>query len=121
MNTIARIAITAAMLSATVALVPDAHSDGLGDHVIFGRVGALSTDRHGMTFEGDTRSVITVVGDGRTDLDCEVLDVNGRTIAIDLDPGSNCRLVIDAEWDTTGTLVVGNWGRVSSNYMATIY
>jgi hypothetical protein len=113
--------IAAAAALAALSLAPaGAHADDYGNRIAAGWVAPLDTNTIPMNLPTGTY-LITVVGDGRTDLDCEVVDpFTGRTVAIDTDSSSSCLLTVTSRGNNVANLVIGNWGAVGSSYFVAL-
>ena len=87
-----------------------------GPGVAVTRVEAHSTDTFSVMFAAGEEAIVTVVGDGDTDLDLKVYDENGNLIAQDIDTTDRCFVRWIPRWTGRFTLRVENLGRVYNRY-----
>jgi hypothetical protein len=80
-------------------------------------VRAYRTDVYRTTFVGNEEAVISVSGDGDTDLDCYVYDANGNLIAYDDDGSDECYVSWTPRWTGEFLLKVVNRGGVYNRYV----
>ena len=50
------------------------------------------TDEHKVTFDAGKIATVVVVGDGSSDIDCQIVDINGNLIAQDVSFRDGCAL-----------------------------
>ncbi|MFO0799325.1 MAG: hypothetical protein U0804_17800 [Gemmataceae bacterium] len=83
------------------------------------KANASTTSTHRVEFRADQRAVVSVIGDGDTDLDIQVLDAQGNVVASDF----NLDDVASVKWvpAKTGvyTIKVINRGNVWNRYILT--
>ena len=77
---------------------------------------AKETDRYSHTFRAHETAIVTVSGDGDTDLDLYIYDENGHLIASDDDLSDDCVVTWTPRWTGAFTIKVVNRGRVSNVY-----
>jgi hypothetical protein len=82
-----------------------------------GRALARTYHDWSVTMRGGELAVITVFGDGDTDLDLEVFDENGNLIARDIDFSDQCIVRWTPRWTGTYRVRITNLGYVYNNYM----
>jgi hypothetical protein len=87
-----------------------------GPHVIKETVKGNTIDVYTFFFREGEPAVVTVVGDGGTDLDLIVLDENGNLIDADDDPGDQCLAMWTPKWTGKFTIKVVNQGRTPNRY-----
>jgi hypothetical protein len=69
---------------------------------------------------GNETSRIMVRGDGDTDLDLYVYDVNGNLIVSDTDHSDQCGVLVRPFWTQTMTIKIVNRGSVFNNYSISV-
>jgi hypothetical protein len=80
-------------------------------------VNAYGTDRFNpIRFYGDERAVVTISGDGTSDLDLYVYDENGYLVASDDDGSDQCAVSFTPAYTGYFTVVVVNRGGVWNEY-----
>ena len=105
----------AARLSAAVILsLAATGTAGATTWVLAGRVRAFDTNRHSL-YVGSREAVVTVEGDGTTDLDCWLYNPQGGLAASDTDGTDFC--VLAAPDVGTHRLVIRNLGDVYNDYV----
>lgn len=113
---------TEAAPGSTSAIAPDAAVSSLapgrrqGPGIVHTRVEAHSRDTYSIDFRGGETAVITVSGDGDTDLDLYVYDENGNLVADDTDFTDECIVAWTPAWSGEFTVVVKNLGSVYNAY-----
>ncbi len=81
------------------------------------RVAAYGTDRFDpLYFRAGEQAVVTVLGDGVTDLDLYVYDSNGHLVGKDDDRTDQCIVRWVPRWTGRFYIVVVNRGSVSNEY-----
>jgi len=80
------------------------------------RVGAYRTDTYVVRFEEDESAVVVLRGDGDTDLDLYVYDVNGHLIASDTDGDAIAAVRWTPAWTGRFIIKVVNHGSVYNHY-----
>lgn len=75
------------------------------------------TDEWDFTFRGDELALVTVIGDGDTDLDLYIFDENDNLIVSDENPDDNCSCTFIPEETGTYTIKIVNTGRVYNRYI----
>jgi hypothetical protein len=102
-----------------LALIDEASSGtrGAGHKYSNDCVNAHSTDTYTIRFYADELAIVTVVGDGDTDLDLYVYDSNGNLIDSDLDYTDNCVCTWTPRWTGNFTIKIKNRGSVYNCYL----
>lgn len=100
------------------AKVPVAKSRGNVRGIVIGsgRALARSTNTYQETFRGNEDAVVTVIGDGDTDLDLYIYDMNGNLIVQDIDGTDQCVVVFYPSVTKTYRIVVRNYGNVYNDF-----
>lgn len=80
-------------------------------------VRAGQTDVYVLVFEGEETAMITVRGDGSTDLDCRVYDQGNHLVESDTDSTDTCYLRWTPAWTGKFKLKITNVGRISNIYV----
>lgn len=80
-------------------------------------VKANGTDVYNIRFRGGEPAVVTVVGDGDTDLDLYIYDENGNLIDKDIDYTDVCVCSWTPSWTGTFQIKVVNRGNVYNSYL----
>jgi hypothetical protein len=82
------------------------------------RVNAFGTDRfNAIMFRGGEEAIVTVSGDGDTDLDLYVYDSNGNLVASDDDGTDQCIATWTPRWTGRFYIHVKNRGEVYNRYV----
>jgi hypothetical protein len=84
-------------------------------------VNAVTTDVYHETFRAGETALITVSGDGDTDLDLYVYDENGYLIASDTDLTDQCVVSFTPLWTGSFTIKVRNLGSVWNAYTVCMF
>lgn len=84
------------------------------------RVPSKGTDTHEFTFRKGVKVTINVRGDGDTDLDLYVYDLNDKLIAKDDDLTDNCVVAFTPEETAKYRVKVVNLGSVYNEYSITV-
>ena len=104
-----------------LALIDDVNSNVRGavggETYTVERVKAKGTDVYKVKFRANELAVVTVIGDGDTDLDLYVYDANGNLIDSDTDYTDNCVCTWEPRWTGTFTIKVVNRGNVYNKYV----
>lgn len=104
-----------------LALIDDVNSNVRGavggESYTVERVKAKGTDVYKVKFRANELAVVTVIGDGDTDLDLYVYDANGNLIDSDTDYTDNCVCTWEPRWTGTFTIKVVNRGNVYNRYV----
>jgi hypothetical protein len=79
-------------------------------------VSGLSSDTFQVTFQGSQLAMITVSGDGDSDLDVYVYDELGNLIASDEDGSDQCLVAFTPRWTGRFTIRVVNRGLLPNLY-----
>ena len=82
-------------------------------------VGANSSDTYNKVFKGGELAVVSVMGDGDTDLDVYVYDSNGNLVASDVDATDDCVISWTPKWTGEFRIVIKNKGSVYNSYTLT--
>lgn len=82
----------------------------------YDRVNARSHDRYRIRFRGGEPAIVTVVGNGRTDLDLRIYDQNGNLICKDVDYTDRNYCRWQPIWEGIFTIKITNLGRKASGY-----
>jgi hypothetical protein len=82
-------------------------------------VSARSVDTFTDTFRASEGALVSIRGDGDTDLDCWVYDENGNEIDSDTDGTDHCVLSWTPRWRGTFEIRVSNLGSMSNCYTLT--
>lgn len=82
-------------------------------------VAADDLDIYGVEFRGGEIAIVTVRGDGSTDLDLVIVDENGSIVAFDADDTDQCIVSFRPERDVIYRVVVLNHGDSSNAYTLT--
>ena len=80
-------------------------------------VRAYGTDYYTVRFEGGRQAIVTVIGDGDTDLDLYIYDQNGNLIDSDTDYTDNCVCTWTPRWTGNFRIKIVNRGSVSNCYV----
>lgn len=80
-------------------------------------VNAGGTDVYNVSFRGGELAIVTVIGDGDTDLDLYVYDNNGNLIDSDTDYSDNCVCTWTPRWTGNFRIKIVNRGRVYNSYL----
>ena len=80
-------------------------------------VRANGSDVYNISFRAGELAIVTVIGDGDTDLDLYVYDNNGNLIDSDTDYTDNCVCTWTPRWTGNFRIKVVNRGRVYNNYI----
>ena len=80
-------------------------------------VRANSTDVYNISFRASELAIVTVVGDGDTDLDLYVYDSNGNLIDSDTDYTDNCVCTWTPRWTGNFRIKIVNRGGVYNRYI----
>lgn len=83
----------------------------------YSSVNAGGSDMYTMDFRGGELAVVTVIGDGDTDLDLYVYDNNGNLITRDQDYTDDCVVTFVPRWTGTFYIKIVNRGSVYNNYV----
>lgn len=81
------------------------------------RVEAHDYDIYNVTFRGGEIAIVTVIGDGDTDLDLYVYDNNGNLIDSDNDYTDNCVCTWTPRWTGNFRIKIVNRGNVYNRYI----
>lgn len=80
-------------------------------------VKAKGTDVYRINFRAGQTAIVTVVGDGDTDLDLYVYDENGNLIDKDADYSDDCVVTFTPRWTGVFVIKVVNRGNVYNSYV----
>ena len=80
-------------------------------------VNAGGSDVYDISFRGGEFAMVTVIGDGDTDLDLYVYDNNGNLIDSDTDYSDNCICTWTPRWTGNFRIKIVNRGRVYNRYV----
>lgn len=80
-------------------------------------VNAGGSDMYNIRFRAGELAIVTVIGDGDTDLDLYVYDNNGNLIDSDTDYSDNCVCTWTPRWTGTFRIKIVNRGRVYNKYV----
>ena len=80
-------------------------------------VSAGGTDIYNTQFRAGESAIVTVVGDGDTDLDLYIYDNNGNLIDSDTDYSDNCVCTWVPRWTGTFKIKIVNRGNVYNSYL----
>lgn len=80
-------------------------------------VKANGTDVYHISFRAEQTAIVTVIGDGDTDLDLYVYDENGNLIVKDVDYSDDCVVSFVPKWTGVFTIKIVNRGNVYNNYV----
>lgn len=81
------------------------------------RVEAHDYDLYNVTFRSGETAIVTVIGDGDTDLDLYVYDSNGNLIDSDNDYTDNCVCTWTPRWTGNFRIKIVNRGNVYNRYI----
>ncbi len=81
------------------------------------RVNAHSTDTYRISFRAQELAIVTVIGDGDTDLDLYIYDENGNLITSDTDYTDDCVCTFTPRWTGVFVVKIVNRGSVYNNYV----
>lgn len=81
------------------------------------RVEAHDYDIYNVTFRGGELAIVTVIGDGDTDLDLYVYDNNGNLIDSDTDYSDDCVCTWTPRWTGNFRIKIINRGSVYNRYI----
>ena len=84
-------------------------------------VNAHSTDTYQVTLRAHESTLITLRGDGDTDLDLYIYDENGNLVDVDNDYTDRCVCEVVPKWTGRFTIKVVNRGRVYNRYTLDVY
>ena len=82
----------------------------------YDHVNGYSTDIYTISFYGQSKAEVAVIGDGDTDLDLYVYDENGNFIASDADLTDRCYVSFYPRWTGPFRIKIVNRGGVYNNY-----
>lgn len=120
MNAFQRFVSVLSIGAAALAPTGTALAGGLfGPRIFRNDVDAYSTIWYSLPLQAGDRTYISVIGDGDTDIDCEVRDDLNNVIAVDNGPSSSCALWVDVYRTSYFRLYVQNLGRVYSTVVVT--
>jgi len=80
-------------------------------------VTAGGSDVYSISFRSGELAIVTVIGDGDTDLDLYVYDSNGNLIDSDTDYSDDCVCTWTPRWTGNFRIKIVNRGRVYNNYV----
>lgn len=80
-------------------------------------VKANGTDVYHISFRAEQTAIVTVIGDGDTDLDLYVYDENDNLIVKDVDYSDDCVVSFVPKWTGVFTIKIVNRGNVYNNYV----
>lgn len=104
-----------------LALIDDVNSNVRGavggPRYNYSSVSAGGTDVYNISFRAGELAIVTVVGDGDTDLDLYVYDNNGNLIDSDADYTDNCVCTWTPRWTGNFRIKIVNRGRVFNRYV----
>lgn len=80
-------------------------------------VKAKGTDIYRISFRAGQTAIVTVIGDGDTDLDLYVYDENGNLIDKDADYSDDCVVTFTPRWTGVFVIKVVNRGNVYNSYV----
>ncbi len=104
-----------------LALIDDVNSNVRGavggPKYNYSHVNAGGSDMYAIDFRGGELAIVTVIGDGDTDLDLYVYDNNGNLIARDVDYTDDCVATFTPRWTGTFYVKIVNRGLVYNNYV----
>lgn len=80
-------------------------------------VKAKGTDVYRISFRAGQTAIVTVIGDGDTDLDLYVYDENGNLIDKDVDYSDDCVVTFTPRWTGVFVIKVVNRGNVYNSYV----
>lgn len=80
-------------------------------------VKAKGTDVYRINFRAGQTAIVTVIGDGDTDLDLYVYDENGNLIDKDADYSDDCVVTFTPRWTGVFVIKVVNRGNVYNSYV----
>lgn len=104
-----------------LALIDDVNSNVRGavggPKYAYGTVSAGGTDWYTVAFRAGELAIVTVIGDGDTDLDLYVYDANGNLIDSDTDYTDNCVCTWTPRWTGNFRIKIVNRGRVYNRYV----
>ncbi len=87
-----------------------------GPGKVYERVNARSHDRYRIRFHAGKPAIVTVVGNGRTDLDLRIYDQNGNLVCKDVDYTDRNYCRWQPIWEGIFTIKITNLGRKASGY-----
>lgn len=79
-------------------------------------VSGHSSDTFIVTFQKNERALVTVSGDGSSDIDCKVFDSKGYLVAADLDNTDSCVLSWTPAWTGKFRIMIYNMGKNDNEY-----
>lgn len=79
-------------------------------------VNANSTDSYNIRFRGGELAIVTVIGDGDTDLDLYIYDENGNLVDSDTDYTDDCVCTWTPKWTGNFNIRIKNRGSVYNCY-----
>jgi len=91
--------------------------DVTGPNLHKDQVLANHTDIYEITFEGDEKAIVAVIGDGDTDLDLFIYDENDNLIGEDTDLTDRCSVEWTPSWTGKYSIKVKNLGSVYNEYI----
>jgi hypothetical protein len=113
------IATLTTLLIASTSFVSNASPVG-GTKQIADVVQPRDYDQYSMLLRGGEITMISIVGDGKADIDCELYDENKNLISFDRDATSECILSANPAWTGFFRLVIINTGVKASAYIGTV-
>lgn len=102
----------------TIDLLESERSRGLlGEPAVHvDRAEALSIDSYELTFRGEEMAAVSIVGDGDTDLDLEIVDQHDNVICADTELDDRPYCSWTPAWTGTFTVRIANLGDVYNEY-----
>ncbi len=88
-----------------------------GAKYVVERVNAHSTDVYRISFRAQELAIVTVIGDGDTDLDLYIYDENGNLITSDTDYTDDCICTFTPRWTGVFVIKIVNRGNVYNQYV----
>lgn len=104
-----------------LALIDDVNSNVRGavggPKYALSRVGAGGTDVYHISFRTGEPAIVTISGDGDTDLDLYIFDNDGNLVDSDTDYSDDCVCAWTPIWTGQFTIRIRNRGRVYNSYV----
>jgi hypothetical protein len=91
--------------------------DVTGPNLHKDQVLANHTDSYEITFEGDEKAVVAIIGDGDTDLDLFIYDENDNLIGENTDLTDRCSVEWTPSWTGKFSIKIKNLGSVYNEYV----
>lgn len=78
------------------------------------------TDSYQVVLDGNVRTMVSVVGDRSSDIDCELIDSRGNLVDSDRNDSDTCALAVTPKWQGKFTILIINHGS-ANEYQLAVY